>query len=173
MNIAGLFVFSFMMDITAGSVGSEEYATIFAIEPSLTMLVLVVAMMFLSAFVAIGIGISVASLTKDVRSAESMYNMFMMLPAMGVGFVGMFGGIPERAFGGAGVVLYIIPWAHSIAIMSKGLYPQTYESTALTGNLPYGGIAMDLLFHFGYLIVVILICLFIASKVFEREGILT
>lgn len=173
MNIAGLFIFSFMMDISASSVGSEEYSTIFAIEPSLTMLVLVVTMMFLSAFVAIGIGISVASLTKDVRSAESMYNMLMMLPAMGVGFVGMFGGIPERAFGGAGVILYIIPWAHSIAIMSKGLYPQTYASTALTRDLPYGGIAMDLLLHFGYLIVVILICLFIASKVFEREGILT
>ncbi|MHA2203921.1 MAG: ABC transporter permease subunit, partial [Candidatus Hodarchaeales archaeon] len=125
MNIVGLFVFTIMMDVAAGSIGAEGYSTIFAIEPSLIMVVLVVAMMFLSAFVAIGIGISVASLTKDVRSAESMYNMLMMVPAMGIGFIGMFGGIPERAFGGAGVVLYIIPWAHSIAILSKGLYPQT------------------------------------------------
>ncbi len=173
MNIVGLFVFTIMIDVAAGSIGAEEYSSIFAIEPSLTMVVLVVAMMFLSAFVAIGIGISVASLTKDVRSAESMYNMLMMVPAMGVGFIGMFGGIPERAFGGAGVFLYIIPWAHSIAILSKGLYPKTYESTALTRNLPYGGIPMDLLLHFGYLILVILVCLYIASKVFEREGILT
>ncbi|UCG02795.1 MAG: ABC transporter permease subunit [Candidatus Heimdallarchaeota archaeon] len=173
MNVVGLFLFAGMIDIAAASVGSEEYATIFAIEPSITMLVLTVAMMFLSAFVAIGIGISVASLTKDVRSAESMYNMFMMVPAMGVGFIGMFGGIPERAFGGAGIILYIIPWAHSIAILSKGLYPQTYASNALTRDLPYGGIAMDLVFHFSFLIIVILVCLFIASKVFEREGILT
>ena len=173
MNVVGLFIFSGMIDVAAISVGAEEYSSIFAIDTSPTMLVLMVAMMFLSAFVAIGIGISVASLTKDVRSAESMYNMFMMLPAMGVGFIGMFGGIPERAFGGAGIVLYIIPWAHSIAILSKGLYPQTYASTALTRDLPYGGIAMDLVFHFAFLIVVILICLFIASKVFEREGILT
>ena len=72
-----------------------------------------------------------------------------------------------------GIILYIIPWAHSIAILSKGLYPQTYASNALTRDLPYGGIAMDLVFHFGFLIVVILVCLFIASKVFEREGILT
>ncbi|MFX0125562.1 MAG: ABC transporter permease [Candidatus Hodarchaeota archaeon] len=173
MNIVGLFLFAGMIDVAATSVGAEEYSTIFAIEPSVNMLVLIVAMMFLSAFVAIGIGISVASLTKDVRSAESMYNMLMMLPAMGVGFIGMFGGIPERAFGGAGILLYIIPWAHSIAILSKGLYPQTYASNALTRDLPYGGIPMDLLLHFGYLILVILICLFIASKVFEREGILT
>ncbi len=173
MNIAGLFLFSAMIDVAAGSIGEEEYSSIFAIEPSPIMLVLVVSMMLLSAFVAIGIGISLASLTNDVRSAESMYNMFMMVPAMGVGFIGMFGGIPERAFGGAGVILYIIPWAHSISILSKGLYPQTYASSALTRGLPGGGIAMDLVIHFGYLIIVILICLFIASKVFEREGILT
>ncbi|MFX1517007.1 MAG: ABC transporter permease [Promethearchaeota archaeon] len=173
MNVVGIFLFSGMIDVAANSVGAEEYSLIFAIETSPTMLVLMVAMMFLSAFVAIGIGISVASLTKDVRSAESMYNMFMMVPAMGVGFIGMFGGIPERAFGGAGIILYVIPWAHSIAILSKGLYPQTYASSALTRDLPYGGIAMDLIFHFGYLIIVILICLFIASRVFEREGILT
>ncbi|MFX1286449.1 MAG: ABC transporter permease [Promethearchaeota archaeon] len=173
MNIFGLFLFTAMIDAAAGTIGAEEYSTIFAIEPSPIMLILVVSMMFLSAFVAIGIGISVASLTKDVRSAESMYNMLMMVPALGVGFLGMFGGIPERAFGGAGIILYIIPWAHSIAILSKGLYPQTYASSALTRGLPGGGIAMDLVLHFGYLIVVILICLFIASKVFEREGILT
>jgi ABC-type transport system involved in multi-copper enzyme maturation permease subunit len=173
MNVIGVFLFSGMIDVASESIGAEEYSSIFAIDTSPTMLVLIVAMMFLSAFVAIGIGISLASLTKDVRSAESMYNIFMMVPAMGVGFIGMFGGIPEQAFGGAGVVLYIIPWAHSIAILSKGLYPKTYASSALTRNLPFGGIPMDLVLHFGYLIIVILICLFIASKVFEREGILT
>jgi ABC-type Na+ efflux pump permease subunit len=173
MNIFGLFLFAGMINITAGAVPAEEYQSMYSIEPSLMMLILVVVMMFLSAFVAIGIGISLASLTKDVRSAESMYNMFMMVPAIGVGFIGMFGGIPERAFGGAGIVLYIIPWAHSIAILTKGLYPQTYSGTALTRGLPGGGITMDLAFHIGYLIIVILVCLFIASKVFEREGILT
>lgn len=173
MNILGLFLFSAMIDVASGSIGSEEYSSIFAVEPSPILLVLVVSMMFLSAFVAIGIGISLASLTKDVRSAESMYNMFMMLPAIGVGMIAMFGGIPERTFGGAGIFLYIIPWAHSIAILSKGLYPQTYASSALTRNLPGGGIPMDLVIHFGFLVIVILVCLFIASKVFEREGILT
>ncbi|MHA2387945.1 MAG: hypothetical protein ACXACW_04405, partial [Candidatus Hodarchaeales archaeon] len=59
-------------------------------------------------------------------------------------------------------------WSHAIAILSKGLYPQTYASSAITGSIP-----TDLLFHLGYLVIVILIALFIASRVFEREGILT
>lgn len=173
MNIFGIFLFALMIDATAGNIGAADLPSFLAIDISLKMLILVVVTMFLSAFVAIGIGISIASLTKDVRSAESIYNMIMMLPAIGVGMIGMFGGIPERAFGGGGIFLYIIPWSHSIAILSKGLYPQTYASSALTRGLPGGGIAMDILFHFGYLIVVILVCLFIASKIFEREGILT
>ncbi len=175
MNMIGLLLFSFIINSVAsgGDNGADAYASVFAIEVTPTVMVLVASMMFLSAFVAIGIGISLASLTKDVRSAESMYSMVMMLPAIGVGMIGMFGGVPENAFGGAGIFLYIIPWAHALAILSKGMYPQTYASGALTRNLPGGGIAMDLVFHFGYMIVMILICLFIASKVFEREGILT
>ena len=168
MNIVGLLLFSTIIGFVSSNVGADAYASVFAIEASVQLIVLVSAMMFLSAFVAIGIGISIASLTKDVRSAESMYQMFMMLPAIAVGMVGMFGGIPEQAFGGAGVVLYIIPWSHALAILNKGLYPKTYESVCLTGSIP-----LDLAIHFGYLIVLILVFLFIASKIFERESILT
>jgi ABC-type Na+ efflux pump permease subunit len=169
MNMVGLFVFTIMINTIAnGGEGGDAYASVFAIDPTPIMMILVVLMMFLSAFVAIGIGISLASLTKDVRSAESMYTFFMYLPAIGVGMIGLFGGLPEQAFGGAGILLYIIPWTHATSILAKGLYPQTYASSALTGSIP-----LDLVFHFGYLIVVILIFLFIASKVFEREGILT
>ncbi|MFX0184048.1 MAG: ABC transporter permease [Candidatus Hodarchaeota archaeon] len=170
MNIFGLLLFSTMINFIGGngSEGAEEYSSVFAIDPSPTMMLLVVLMMFLSAFVAIGIGISLASLTKDVRSAESMYTMFMYLPAIGVSMIGLLGGLPEQAFGEAGFLLYLIPWTHAFAILSKGLYPKTFESSALTGSIP-----LDLVLHFGYLIIVIMICLFVASKVFDREGILT
>ena len=97
-----------------------------------------------------------------------MYNMFMLLPSLAVGMITLGGGIPEQSFGGAGVILYIIPWTHALAILSKGLYPQTYASSALTGSIP-----LDLVFHFGYLIILIFVFLFIASKIFERESILT
>jgi ABC-2 type transport system permease protein len=171
MNLVGLTLFSVLIGSVSslgGNEGAEAYASVFSIDASIELIILTSTMMLLSAFVAIGIGISIASFTKDVRSAESMYNMILLVPSLGVGMIGMFGGVPEQAFGGAGVVLYIIPWAHALAILSKGLYPQTYASTALTGSIP-----LDLVFHFGYLIVLIFVFLFIASKVFERESILT
>ncbi|MHA2303756.1 MAG: ABC transporter permease [Candidatus Hodarchaeales archaeon] len=171
MNLVGLTLFSVLigsLSSLGGNEGAEAYASVFSIDASIELIILTSTMMLLSAFVAIGIGISIASFTKDVRSAESMYNMILLVPSLGVGMIGMFGGVPEQAFGGAGVVLYIIPWAHALAILSKGLYPQTYASTALTGSIP-----LDLVFHFGYLIVLIFVFLFIASKVFERESILT
>ncbi|UCE15009.1 MAG: ABC transporter permease [Candidatus Heimdallarchaeota archaeon] len=164
MNIIGLLGFSAII----GSIKNDSYSSVFSIEPSVDMLVLTTLMMLLSAFIAMGIGISLASLSKDVRSAESMYTFTMMFPAIGVGMIGMIGGLPEQTFGGIGLLFYLIPWTHSTALLSKGLYPQTYASSTLTGSIP-----LDLVLHFGYLLFLIFACLFVASKVFEREGILT
>ena len=72
MNIFGIFLFAGMMNVTARTIGAADTPSFLAIDISLTMLILVIGTMFLSAFVAIGIGISIASLTKDVRTAESM-----------------------------------------------------------------------------------------------------
>ncbi len=167
MNMIGLLGFSYVVGM-ADTGGEFSTAELYAIDASVILLLLIGITMFLSAFVSIGIGISVASLTKDVRSAESLYTMVMLLPSMLVGMSAMFGSLPEESFGGAGMLLYLIPWSHAIAILSKGLYPQTYSASAITGSIP-----TDLLFHLGYLVVIILIALFIASRVFEREGILT
>jgi len=167
MNLVGLLGFSWLLSsqLADNDIGTSA---MFSMDISIWLLLLVAITMFLSAFVSIGIGISVASLTKDVRSAESLYTLTMLIPSMAVGITGMFGALPEDAFGGAGIFLYIIPWAHSLALLSKGLYPQTYASSTLTGSIP-----TDILLHVGYIGLVILICLFVASKVFERENILT
>ena len=169
MNMVGLLGFSFILDMaSSGGNGGYDVSAMYSIDPTLNLLLLVGITMFLSAFVAIGIGISVASLTKDVRSAESLYSLVMMVPSLVVGMTSLFGALPEQSFGGAGILLYLIPWSHAIAILSKGLYPQTYASSAITGS-----IATDMIFHFGFLVVVIFISLYIASRVFERESILT
>ena len=169
MNMVGLVGFSFVMGLAdSGDSGAFNVSAMYSIDITFNLLLLVGITMFLSAFVAIGIGISVASLTKDVRSAESLYSLVMMVPSLVVGMTGLFGALPEQSFGGAGILLYLIPWSHAIAILSKGLYPQTYASSALTGS-----IATDLLFHLGFLVAVIFISLYIASRVFERESILT
>jgi hypothetical protein len=158
MNFIGAVVFTAL-------IGTSN--AFLAIEPSLTLFILVAVTMFLLAFVNVGIGISIASLAKDVRSAESTYNL-LTLGSMGVGAIAMTGGLPEIVFGEIGVFLYLLPWTHGIALLSKGLFPQTYASAALTGS-----IATDILLHLGYMVVFIAICIFIASKVFDRESILT
>ncbi len=169
MNMVGLMGFSFILGMAdSAGPGGVNISEVYSIDLTFGLLLLIGISMFLSAFVAIGIGISIASLTKDVRSAESLYTMLMMVPAIIVGMTSMIGGLPELSFGGTGIFLYIIPWSHAVAILQKGMYPQTYASSALTGS-----IATDLIFHLGYLVVVILISIYIASRVFERESILT
>jgi len=158
MNVVGAIVFTKLIGISN---------TFFKIEPSLSLFLLIAATQFLSAFVSIGMGISIASLTKDVRSAESQYSL-LIFGAIGVGAIGMTGALPEQAFPEFGIFLYLIPYAHSIALLFKGLFPETYASTVLTGS-----IATDILLHIGYMVSFIAICLFIASKVFDRESILT
>jgi ABC-type Na+ efflux pump permease subunit len=169
MNMVGLMGFSFILGMAdSADPGGVNISEVYSFDPTFGLLLLIGISMFLSAFVAIGIGISIASLTKDVRSAESLYTMLMMVPAIIVGMTSMIGGLPELSFGGTGIFLYIIPWSHAVAILQKGMYPQTYASSALTGS-----IATDLIFHLGFLVVVILISIYIASRVFERESILT
>ncbi len=165
-NILGLIGYTMFMENVFTGEGSEIAAAL-SIDLSLETIILVGVTMFLSALVSIGIGISIASLTKDVRSSESMYTMIMMIPALAVGMAGMFGSLPEQSFGGAGILLYLIPWTHATSIFSKGLYPQTYASSTITGSIIF-----DIFIHLGYMIIVILACLFIASKVFDREGII-
>lgn len=77
-------------------------------------------------------------------------------------------GVPE-SIGGEALVLYLIPWTHAIAIFVKMSSPIFYNlpSQSLTGF----GLAGDLLFHLGALLITILIVITIASKIFEREGI--
>jgi hypothetical protein len=87
---------------------------------------------------------------------------------MCVGAIALVGGLPEVVLGDVGIILYLVPWTNGIALLMKGAFPLTFASTTLTGS-----IAMDMLLHLGYMIVFIAICLFIASKIFDRESILT
>ena len=67
MNFVGVMVFSVLVGMASAFL---------AFESSLTLYVLVAVTMFLLAFVNVGIGISTASLAKDVRTAESLFGYF-------------------------------------------------------------------------------------------------
>lgn len=161
LNIAGMYLYVWLTSRT-----SSEVSSVLSFDLTPTTIVAISITMFLSAFISIGLGISIASLAKDVRTSESMYQFTLMFPSMIVGFTGMFAGVPE-SLGGPALLLYFIPYTHTLAIFQKLLKPNYYDVKSLTGFGLYG----DLLFHFAYLFISIAIVLYIASKVFEREGI--
>jgi ABC-type Na+ efflux pump permease subunit len=157
MNFVGVAVFSTLIGTTN---------TFLAFESSLTLYVLVAGTMFLLAFVNVGIGISTASLAKDVRTAESMFGL-LTIGSMVVGAIALVGGLPELVLGDIGIILYLVPWTNGIALLMKGAFPLTFASATLTGSM-----ATDMLLHLGYMVGFIAICLFIASKIFDRESII-
>lgn len=163
LNIAGMELY---VRITSGiktSTGSSYLA--FDLNP--TTIFAITLAMGLSAFIAIGLGISLVSFAKDVRTSESLYQFVLMIPAMLVGLVTMVAGVPENT-GGVALLLYLIPFTHAIAIFQKILRPGYYNIDSLLGF----GLVGDLIFHFVYLILSILVVLWLASKSFEREGII-
>jgi ABC-type transport system involved in cytochrome c biogenesis permease component len=167
MNLVGMFLYNYILEnIASGPIGDES-GVFLAIDLNLVSITAITIAMFLSAFIAIGFGISIASLSKDVRTSESMYSFIIMIPSLIIGMVGMFGGVPE-SFGEVGFLLYIIPWSHSLSIFQKIMRPEFYNVKAIFG---VGNLWLDLLFHIFALVLMIAIILYIASKIFEREGI--
>ncbi|MHA2365974.1 MAG: ABC transporter permease subunit [Candidatus Hodarchaeales archaeon] len=170
-NIIGMFLFNFIMDLAPTFDEDESVSSILAIDLNLVTILTISVTLMLSAFIAIGIGISIASLTKDVRTSESTYNLVMMIPAMVIGLLGMFIGVPESLSDGIGpaYLLYLIPWSHTIALFQKISSPTLYNYQSLTGF----GLIGDIIFHLSALFITIAIIITIASKIFEREGIVS
>ncbi|MHA2502198.1 MAG: ABC transporter permease [Candidatus Kariarchaeaceae archaeon] len=151
MNVVGIFMFNLI-------VGEEG-----ALDVSAGQLAAISFVLLLTSFVALGFGVAIASFAKDQRTASTMYQMIMLIPAMLIGFTALFNGVPETLD-----LLYLVPWTHSVAVLMKGLFPQTFANSTL-----FGSIAMDLVFHLAYLMFFVLIFLFIGSRLFEREKILS
>lgn len=169
MNIVGMFMYNFIInEFTDMSGENSVFSLVIDLNP--ISIIAITITMFLSAFIAIGLGISIASLTKDVRTSESMYSTFIMIPSLIVGMLGMFGGLPE-SYGAAGFLIYIIPWSHSLAIFQRISRPAFYDLN--TNSIFNMGVYVDLLFHIVSLVVIIGIILYVASKIFEREGIVS
>ena len=164
LNIVGMELF---ITITSG-IKNDSGSSLLAFDLTPTTILAITIAMGLSAFIAIGLGISLVSFAKDVRTSESLYQFVLLIPSMLVGFSTMFLGVPEN-IGGVALLLYIIPFTHSIAIFQKMLRPAYYDANSLLGF----GLYADLLFHIIFLIVSILIVLYLASKAFERESIIS
>jgi hypothetical protein len=133
----------------------------FELSPMIYLLIFVV--MFFTSFAALGIGISISSLMSDQKTAETTYMLSMVLPINIVGLIVLFQGVPKTLSW-----LYLIPWTHSMAVMTKGIFPKTFANSSLTGS-----IALDIFFHLGALFAFVIVSIIVASKIFDREGIVS
>ncbi|MFW9994180.1 MAG: ABC transporter permease subunit [Candidatus Odinarchaeota archaeon] len=171
MNIVGMATYNFVLTTFTSPVTTTNgfsVRDIFVINLDVVSTIAIALSLFLSAFTAIGIGISVASLTKDVRTSESVYQLLLLIPALVVGLFGMFIGLPEE-IGGAALLLYFIPWAHTTAIFIEVSKPEYYNVKSLLGF----GLIPDILFHLLALVAIVGIFMAIATKIFDREGIVS
>lgn len=157
-NVIGVIIYGEIMKYNAKVYEDEMYN----VDISGTMIISIILMILLTSFVALSIGISIASFMKNTQNAEGLYVAVMLFPAVIVGMITLMGSMPTGL-----TWIYIIPWMHSIAILNKGMYPSTYANSTITG-----AIWLDMLFHLGVLLLFALASLVIASKLFSRESII-
>ena len=158
-NLIGIFIYDFLMKKVAEQAGSD---LAFGFDLSFQTIISILGMITLSAFIAIGIGISIASLTKDSRTSETAYMAIMMAPALIIGMMSLLGLLPNKWS-----LLHLIPWTHAIQVMNKGMFPGTYTHLTLTGS-----VLLDIVVHLAFLLFYVILSIFIASKIFGRESIL-
>ncbi|MFX0094970.1 MAG: ABC transporter permease [Candidatus Hodarchaeota archaeon] len=164
-NIIGFMAYEFVMsDILAPANRWSNYA--FNLE--ITALPALTLTLFLCTLVNLGIGISLSAIAKDAGTSRSIF-MVLMMPVMFLIPVILFTGLPEvlakTANAPLALSLYIIPWTHVFAIFQKLLAPTYYTTNGLFGN-----VWVDIGFHITVLFITVAVVMWIASKVFEREG---
>ncbi len=158
-NLVGIFIYDFLMNNVVAEVDTD---LVFGFDLSFQTVISILGMITLSAFIAIGIGISIASLAKNSRTSETAYMTVMMAPALIIGMMSLLGLLPNEWS-----LLHLIPWTHAIQVMNKGMFPATYEHLTLTGS-----VMLDIIVHLSYLLFFVLLSVFVASKIFARESIL-
>jgi ABC-type transport system involved in multi-copper enzyme maturation permease subunit len=156
INLIGMIMYSSIM-----KEGLDRGLDIpaFGLDLSISSILIMYVIMFISAFSAIGIGIAAASQAKDVRTAETTYNMIMIMPLALLGFPILIFGIPSNLN-----PLYLIPWTNIFAIFYKIIYPKTYESQTITNS-----ILLDIVLHFLYLVIFVILSIGFAARKFNRS----
>ncbi|MCG3219288.1 MAG: ABC transporter permease [Candidatus Heimdallarchaeota archaeon] len=157
VNLIGVAFFSFT--VNSSTVLSDDAG--FELSPAIYLMIFVV--MLFTSFAALGLGISISSLMSDQKTAETTYMLTMILPINIVGLIVLLQGVPETLSW-----LYLIPWTHSMAVMNKGVFPKTYANSSLTGS-----VTLDIVFHLGVLLIFVIISMVVASKIFDREGVVS
>ena len=87
--------------------------------------------------------------------------LIMLVPASVAGFSALMGSFPDTMS-----PMFINPWMHSLGILNKVMYPQTFANSTITGS-----IGLDLILHLSYLLIFVIGSLLLSAKIFDREAI--
>ncbi|MHA2363782.1 MAG: ABC transporter permease [Candidatus Hodarchaeales archaeon] len=139
---------------------------VFLLEFNVVVILTVVVVTYLSIATTISLGISIGCLSKDVKSAQTMNIIPLMVLAQVLFPISLIFGTPEE-IGLIGLVLYFLPWTHLLVMFQKIMRPSFFEVKSLLGY----GLVADLMFHLISVLVIIAIAVYLGIKIFEREGI--
>jgi hypothetical protein len=155
--------------------GNEWSSIAFNIDIDLNLILAMVLILFLCTLLNLGIGISLASLAKDVENSRQIFSLLLMSIILFLS-INLLTGIPEMLSDSMGsplpLLLYLIPWMRALAIFQKMMLPAYFTTNNLL-LIPLGNVWLDVIFHFIVIFVVLALVMWAASKVFEREGLVS
>lgn len=134
----------------------DLFPTMPPFEISVYEMLIYFIMLFLTGSTAIGLGITITSFAKTKKSAEGMYMVTIAVPYIVIAMLILITGIPS-----GWSALYIIPWVHGNAILTKGLFPQNDMIQLIT---PYAW--LDIIIHILFMVFFVIIS-FILLLVFK------
>ena len=136
----------------------DKFSEVGVEYPLFTDVLILFVAVWITSITALTLGISLTSGVKDRRNVNTAYNLPVVMPFAILAMLILMNGFPEGFS-----YIYLIPWTHSLGIAYKGLFPNSPQIVLLTGN-----IGLDMLIHFGALILTTIICVIIAAKIQER-----
>ncbi|MFX0172989.1 MAG: ABC transporter permease subunit [Candidatus Hodarchaeota archaeon] len=144
----------------------------FEINLDLNMFIGLALVLFLCTLLNLGIGIALASLAKSAETSRQLFTL-ILLPVMLFITGILFTGIPEilstTMNSPLPLLLYLIPWMHALAIFQKVLLPNYFTQSSIY-LLPVNNVMVDVIFHLVVILFSLLVVIWSAEKVFEREG---
>ncbi|MFX0066582.1 MAG: ABC transporter permease subunit [Candidatus Hermodarchaeota archaeon] len=165
-NILGLLMNEFVMvGIIAPITGESSHLYSLDVVSILPSLILI---LFLCSLLNLGMGISIASIAKDAGTSRGLVT-FIIMPLIMIFPIMIFVGVPELLARTSNsplvLLLYVIPWTHIFALLQKQLSPDFFTTNGLFGN-----VWLDIGFHVTFIVISVTMVMWIASKIFGREG---
>ena len=174
VNFVGMLAYIYVTNNIIAP-ANEWSSAAFEIDIGLNLILAMVLILFLCTLLNLGIGISLASLAKDAETSRQLFSLLLM-PIILFLSINLFTGLPEMLSDSMEsplpLLLYLIPWMHALAIFQKMMLPAYFTTNDLL-LIPLGNVWIDVLFHFIVIFVILALVMWAASKVFEREGLVS